>query len=104
MLTKIKALYARVKTELAHARSTVAVVAGIAAEAVATGTIHGTALWIAQAILAVATAVGVHVTTKTTVKAGMQAAGDAAKAALAEFIATQKAAKTQTQARPRKTK
>lgn len=46
-------------------RALLAVVAGIAAEIIATGVAHGTVLHVAQAVIAVATAAGTHVASTT---------------------------------------
>lgn len=54
MLAKLKALASR-------GRALLTVVAGIAAELVASGLAHGAALHIAQAVIALATVAGTHV-------------------------------------------
>lgn len=69
MLSKIKALFGKAKAALARVRSTVAVVAGVAAEIVSMGLLHGTALHVVEAVIAAAAVLGVHVATKATVKA-----------------------------------
>lgn len=63
-MTKLAASLAKVKALLANAKPTITVVAGIASQAIALGLLNGTALTIAQAILAAATVVGVHVTAR----------------------------------------
>lgn len=74
MLAKLKALAARTSAALKAAKQTATTVAGFAAQLLALGVLHGTALTVAQGILALATILGVHVAAKAAAKAAAQAA------------------------------
>lgn len=63
----IKNLVAKAKALFADAKPELAVVAGLAAQAVALGVAHGVALNIARGVLALATLLGVSVAKKATV-------------------------------------
>ncbi len=88
MLTKLKALAVKAAAAVKAARQTATTVAGFAAQLVALGVLHGTALTVAQGVLAVATILGVHVAAKSAAKAAARAQVGAAIATLAQHTAS----------------